>query len=199
MSSDVASEGIIADAPPGRNMDIYVVPYNDRAGGTATPLPGASDLAFREFYPVYSPNDALLAFNRTDQPVNSYNQPSAEVFVLPADGGQPLRLAANDPPACTGLTSPGITNSWARWAPQATDDGGKRYYWLVFSSKRRALSSGAEGLLPQLYIAAVVTTVVDGVETMEKDHPALYVTSQIPSQNNHTPAWDFFEVQSIPK
>src|SRR5262249_12302209 len=131
VSSDIAGEGVVADAPAGGTMDIYTVAYNNRAGGVASPLPGASDPAYREFYPVYSPADTLLAFNRTDQEVNSYNQPSAEVFIVPAAGGTAKRLTANDPPACTGLASPGITNSWARWAPDAETVNGKRYYWLV--------------------------------------------------------------------
>jgi hypothetical protein len=171
------------------------VPYNGRAGGQATPLPGASDPNFHEFYPVYSPGDSLLAFNRTDQPVNTYNQPSAELMVVPGTGGTAVRLQANDPPVCTGFVSPGLTNSWARWAPTATVVDGRKYYWLVFSSKRHPDSTGANGaLLPQLYISAVVTQVVGGVETLDRDYPALYVSSQDPSQNNHTPAWDFFQI-----
>jgi hypothetical protein len=48
-----------------------------------------------------------------------YDQPLGEVFILPAAGGTATRLAANDPPACTGKTSPGMTNSWPKWSPQA--------------------------------------------------------------------------------
>ncbi len=199
VSSEIAGEGVVSTAGADGVMDIYTVPYNNRAGGDAAPLPGASDPAYREFYPVYSPDDTLLAFNRTDQPVNSYNQPSTEVLVVPGEGGAPLRLQANDPPACTGMVSPGLTNSWARWAPRAEQHGNERYYWLVFSSKRRLASAGAGGLLPQLYISAVVTTVAGGTETIVKDYPAVYVTSQRPDENNHTPAWDYFVVDEIPQ
>jgi len=193
VSSPIAGEGVVSDGDP---MDIWTVPFNNRMGGMASPLPGASDPSFREFYPVYSPEDMFLAFNRTDQPVNSYDQPSAEVLVVPGQGGTALRLAANDPPACTGQKSPGLTNSWARWAPSAlADKNGRKYYWLVFSSKRRVLA----GLRPQLYVSAIVTATTGGVETIEKDYPALYVTSQDATQNNHTPAWDVFEVDKIPK
>ncbi|MCC6526838.1 MAG: hypothetical protein IT373_29585 [Polyangiaceae bacterium] len=199
VSSPAGGEGVIADTTAGDpTMDIYTVPYNARQGGDATPLPGASDPGYREFYPVYSPDDALLAFNRTDQPVNSYNQPSAEVLVVPSAGGTALRLAANDPPACTGLTSPGLTNSWARWAPQSETVGNRKFYWLVFSSKRRPASNAGGALLPQLYVSAVVTEVTGGVETIVAEYPALYVTAQNPTEGNHTPAWDYFEVSQIP-
>jgi hypothetical protein len=130
--------------------------------------------------------------------VNSYNQPSAEICVVPSAGGTAVRLAANDPPACTGQVSPGLTNSWARWAPSATTTpDGLRYYWLVFSSKRHAASHDSSGnLLPQLYVSALVTQVdpITGQEALVKDYPALYVASQNPSQSNHTPAWDVFQL-----
>lgn len=194
VSSAAGGEGVIADVTAGDpTMDIYTVPYNNRQGGNATPLPGASDPNAREFYPVYSADDTLLAFNRSDLPVSSYDQPSAELFVLPAQGGAPTRLSANDPAACTSAVSPGLTNSWARWAPTAATHAGKKYYWLVFSSKRRA------GGNPQLYIAAVVTDVSGPDETIVADYPALYVTAQDPAGNNHTPAWDHFEVNRIPQ
>lgn len=201
VSAAAGGEGVIAAPSPGDpTMDIYTVPYNNRAGGPATPLAGASDPNYHEFYPVYSPDDALLAFNRTDTSVaNSYNQAPTEVFVTPGGGGTATRLKANDPPACTGFVSPGLTNSWARWAPRAETYGGKTYHWLVFSSKRRAAAHDAAGnLRPQLYISAVVMGPVGPDQGIVAEYPAVYVTAQSPDDNNHTPAWDVFDVQSIP-
>jgi hypothetical protein len=193
-SSPFAGEGVISrvtDADP--TMDIYTVPYANHAGGPATPLPGASDSAYWEFYPVISPQDALLAFNRCAPRkemdgswADSYNEPTAEVFVVPAGGGTATRIEANDPAACSSQTSPGITNSWPRWAPTAELHDGKKYYWLVFSSTRRQVDN------PQLFISGVVTDESTGA--VERTYPALYVTSQVAEENNHTPAWDFFQV-----
>lgn len=191
-SAPFSGEGVVTSVnAQDSTMDIYTVPYNDRLGGQAAPLPGASDPNAWEFYPVISPEDALLAFNHC-APVaggDSYDEPTAEVFVVPAAGGQPVRIEGNDPPACVGRPSPGITNSWPRWAPSAQESGGKRYYWLTFSSKRRALGN------PQLFVSGVVTSVVNGVETIERAYPALYVTSQVAEENNHTPAWDVFQLE----
>ena len=64
----------------------------------------------------------------------------------------------------------------------------------MFSSKRRP----ATGLNPQLYVSAIVTKVTNNVETIYADYPAVYVLAQDPTQNNHTPAWDNFDVQGIP-
>jgi hypothetical protein len=195
-SSAGGGEGVVADVTAqDPTMDIYTVPYGNKAGGNATPLPGASDPNAREFYPVYSPGDVLLAFNKSLQPVSSYDQPSAELYVVPGGGGTATRLRANDPPVCTNLGSPGLTNSWPRWAPKAGTAGSEKFYWVVFSSKRRVASM----MKPQLYIAAVVTTVGGGgQETFARDYPAVYVLAQDPTDNNHTPAWDNFEVSQIP-
>jgi len=196
-SAPVASEGVISRVTDAdQTMDIYTVPYNDKKGGTASPLAGASDAAYWEYYPVISPGDAMVAFNRcvpykdgNGNWADSYNEPGGEVFVVPAAGGTAVRLAANDPPVCTGQKSPGITNSWPRWAPSAEEFGGKKYYWVVFSSTRRDAAN------PQLFISGIVTSETGGSVTVEKTYPALYVTAQVPEENNHTPAWDVFQVK----
>ncbi len=195
-SSAAGGEGVIADVTPAdATMDIYTVPYGNRLGGNATPLPGASDPTYREFYPTYSPSDTLLAFNRTKSPVSSYNQPSAELALVSGNGGTATRLRANDPAACSGKTSPGLTNSWPRWAPKVGSAGALRYYWLVFSSIRRAVTADR----PQLYISAIVTRSEGATESVVAEYPAVYVTSQEPAGNNHIPAWDVFDVSTIPK
>ena len=163
--------------------DLATVPYGNRAGGSATKIAGASTTAFNEYYPTFSPDDRFVAFNRVADGQSSYNNAQAEVFAIAAAGGTPVRLAANDPPACSGKTSPGVTNSWPKWAPGASDVGGKRFYWLTFSSTRSAAGN------PQLY----VTPVVDDGATLTT-YPALYLWNQPAAENNHTPAWDNFSI-----
>jgi len=169
------------------DADLYSVPYNDRQGGAATPIAGASDPMLEEYYPAFSPDDAWLAFNRVPNGNNMYDQPLGEVYVLPAAGGTPTRLMANDPPACTGVTSPGVTNSWPKWAPEATTVNGKTYYWLIFSSKRNPLKN------PQLYVTGVA---VEGGKVTT--HGAIYLWNQPEGENNHTPAWDVFKIPPSP-
>jgi hypothetical protein len=188
-SADVVGGEIASDKFGDETMDIYVVPYNDQKGGDAKPLAGASDPELREFYPVYSADDTLIAFNRADEGVHSRDEPSAELFVVPSVGGSPVRLQANDPPACAGLTSPGLTNSWPRWAPESIKSGERTYHWLVFSSRRRLSSSADGALLPQIYVAAVVTKLENGTPVVTVDYPAVYVTAQSPTENNVTPTW----------
>ena len=173
--------------------DIRTIPFNDRMGGTSTLLPGASTSDFSEFYPTFSPEgDKLIAFDRVPAggpPVpngDNYSNAASEVAVVPAAGASAAtRLAANDPPACLSQPSPGVSNSWPKWAPGATDVGGKTYYWLVFSSIR-------EFGHPQLYLTSVV--VDDATGAIDGSHAALHIWNQPEAEHNHTPAWDFFNV-----
>jgi hypothetical protein len=171
--------------------DLYEVPYQNRAGGAAKGVPGASDPNFTEYYPSFSPDDELLAFTRVPQAGTSYSNPDAEVYILPfggGAGGTPIRLAANDAAACqTSLKSPGLTNDWPKWSPQAVTAGGKTYYWLTFSSKRAGTANA------QLYITAVVIDEVGQVGTF----PALYLWNQPSTDGNHTPSWDDFAIPPI--
>lgn len=161
--------------------DLATVPYGNRAGGTAAKIAGASEATFNEYYPTFSPDDALIAFNRVADGESSYNNAHAEVFAIRAAGGTATRLAANDPPACSGKASPGVTNSWPKWAPAVGSSSGSRTYWLTFSSTRTGN--------PQLYVTAVVD---DGAKLTT--YPALYLWNQPPAENNHTPAWDNFTI-----
>lgn len=163
--------------------DLRMVPYNNRTGGTATPVAGASDPSFNEFYPSFSSDDVFVAFSRLPNGQNSYNNPSSELFVVPAKGGTATRLEANDPPACSSQTSPGVLNSWPKWSPETQTASGRKYYWISFSSARG-------GGKPQLYVGGVVVEKDGSVKT----YKALYLWNQPASDGNHTAAWDVFKL-----
>jgi len=184
-SERVSSGGILQDG----TADLYGVPFNNRAGGDAAPIPGAADPMYNEYYPAYSGDDALLAFNRIDSGAVMYNAPEAEVFVIPGKGGTATRLRANDPPACASSRSPGVTNSWPKWSPEVQTVGGKAYHWLIFSSTRSELHN------PQLYVTGVVTS---AGESAPKTYGAVYLWNQPADEANHTPAWDVFKLPPTP-
>jgi hypothetical protein len=190
--------------------DLYTVPYADRAGGAARAIAGAATADAAEYYPAFSPDDQLVAFNRlpqsdasftpTGEPYDGgmYFNPAAEVWVVPSAGGSPLRLAANDPPACTPAVRPnprvypdkaGWDNSWAKWSPQVGVAGDRKYYWLIFSSYRYDVSPPRG----QLYMTAVVTS-----ETSVTTFPAVYLWNQDLTTSNHTPAWEDFQIPIVP-
>lgn len=184
--------------------DIYLVPFDDGAGGDAEPLEGASSEGVQEYYPDYSPDDRWIAFTRAaelnDRKV--YYRADGEIYVVPAEGGEPVRLAANSPPECSGEVSPGVINSWPKWSPSTQKDGGKQYYWVVFSSARgypEQFSLPVDDWSPkdtrssQLYMAAIV--VEDG--EIVGNHAAVYLWNQTKNTTNLTPAWDEFQIPPV--
>jgi hypothetical protein len=166
--------------------DLAIVPYANKQGGQVTKVAGASDSAYEEYYPAFSADDSLIAFNRVPSGMSMYIQPAAEVFVVRAGGGTATRLKANDPVACSGATSPGVQNTWPKWAPTAMKANGKTYHWVVFSSKRG-------GTTEQLYVTAIVD---DG--TTIQTYPSIYLWNQDPTVHNLIPAWDVFEIPAGP-
>ncbi len=166
--------------------DLYVIPYNNRAGGTATALAGAADPSWTETYPAYSPDDAFIAFNRVPGVTRPYAEPTMEVLLVPSAGGTPVRVSGNDPPACSGKVSPGVSNTWPRWSPRAETHDTRTFYWLVFSSTRYTT-------VPQLFLSPIV--VEGGTVT---SYPAIYFWNQPIDEPNHTPAWDTFDIPPPP-
>jgi Tol biopolymer transport system component len=173
--------------------DLWAVPYNGRAGGQAEPIPGINLVDTNQYYPAFSPQDKLLAFNRNPRGAEMYDAADSEVWIANSFGGESARLPANDSPACTGQVSPGLTNSWPRWAPNVWNESGKKYYWLVFSSKRRT-NPLTGNPIPQLFMAAVVSSNDSNGIGWEILTPALYITTQPVAESNHTPVWDDFVI-----
>jgi hypothetical protein len=186
--------------------DLYVVPFGEGAngrgqGGDAAPLAGAAEPEFDEYYPSFSPDDALVVFDRVPTGTPMYANAAAELFVVPAAGApSAARLAANDPPRCGALASPGVDNHWARWAPAVQSPPGSRakYYWLVFASNRFGTPPvSADGrdpiLVSQLYVTAVV---VDG--SAMRTFPAIYLWNQDAGTLNTTPDWGTVQIPPAP-
>ncbi len=96
-------------------FDLYRMPFNDGRGGKAEPLEGASNNGMSNFFAKYSPDGKWIVFCKAKNYM--LLQPDSELYIIPAEGGEPKRLRAN--------TS--RMNSWHSWSPN-----GK---WLVFCSK----------------------------------------------------------------
>ena len=185
--------------------DLYAVPYNNKAGGAAAPVPGASSSALDEYYPAFSPDDSMLAFTAIPAGPSQvmYANPQAELYVVPfgSPTASAVRLNANDPPSCTGMTSPGINNHWPKWAPDVENgNNGKTYYWLIFSSNRYGTppvttSSGGTTTtvqVSQLYITAIVQN-----ELTTATYPSIYLYNQPADHLNTTPAWQDFHIPIV--
>lgn len=95
--------------------DIYTVPAG---GGTALPIIGASGDGFN-YYPAYSPDGQWLAFTRHEQGVDTYANDAADLYLVPAGGGERIYLRANSE----------LADSWPTWSSDSR--------WLGFNSNRR--------------------------------------------------------------
>jgi hypothetical protein len=220
-STDDTADGHLDQATV---ADIYTVPFGAGAGGAATPVGGASDANFFEYYPDFSADDAFIAFNRVARSAvgggqQVYYRPESEIYVVPSAGGTAMRMKANDPPSCGGEASPGVYNSWPKWSPivRTGPDGqkyaGKKYYFFTFASARKytqqfSVGGGQNGsgsrLASQLYLGTLVVNPDGSIDS----YPALYLWNQSfitsdgsdvkPLQmSNLTPAWDEFVVPPI--
>jgi WD40-like Beta Propeller Repeat len=184
--------------------DLYSIPYNDRAGGTATKVPGGSSTGLEEYYAAFAPDDSMLAYTAVPAGQVMYANQQAELYVAPfgaSNARTPTRLVANDPPACTGLKSPGVNNHWPKWSPNVQAANGSTFYWIIFSSNRygtppvSASNSGTTTVVQvsQLYITAVTISEVGVITT----YPAIYLWNQPLNRLNTTPAWQNFNIPII--
>jgi hypothetical protein len=177
--------------------DLYIVPFNNGDGGTASPVKGAATTQFEEYYPAFSPDDKLIAYTRVPGGEVMFANADAEIAVVQSNGTA-TRLSANDPPKCTGKASPGINNHWPKWSPEVANSMGRTYYWLIFSSNRAGLQpvtdvTGASHQISQLYMVPVVIDETGNVGS----YPAIYLWNQPIDRVNTTPAWETFMIPTV--
>jgi len=222
-STDSTTDGRVGPNPTSNTptltaADIYVVPFNGGQGGDAKPVPGAAEANYGEYYPAFSGDDAYIAYNRAPMDGKAlYYRPDAEIYLVPSAGGTAQSLAANNPPACTGLTTATIHNSWPKWSPLPKVVNGATYYFLIFSSTRYSknmIDTGSPdynlkyAAASELYLATI--KVQAGTVTT---YPGIYLWNQnylvTTDANNKatvtfspglhvTPAWDEFAIPKVP-
>lgn len=173
--------------------DLFAVPFNGGNGGDVIPVPGASEKAWEEYYPAIAPDDSMLVFDRIASGGVMYANDAAEMYFVPLGSvpapGTALRLTANDPVLCTGMTSPGMNNHLPKWAPAVQEADGQSYYWIIYSSNRAGIpcvTSPYDGKchkISQLYLTAI--TLKDGKYST---YPSIYLWNQ-PTKTVNMPDW----------
>lgn len=108
-------------------IDIAVVPYDDGRGGVAVPLVGASENGKSNFLPVYSRDGRWIIFTQADE--GFFSQESSDLWIVPAEGGQPRALGLNS----------AHTESWHRFSPDGR--------WLAVVTNREDIRR------PHIYVS----------------------------------------------
>jgi hypothetical protein len=150
--------------------------------GPITPLVTSDQTTNGNYYPSYSPDGQWIVFTRTS--AYAYNDASAEIFVVKADGSMPpIQLAVSDTAAAS------LTNSWARWVPFAQTFGASNesLFYLTFSSQRPFGVRIPGGGRPQIWMTPFFPD--RAVAGMDPSGPAFRVPFQDVNTNNHIAQW----------
>lgn len=161
--------------------EIATIPF-DAAGGTwgtpTTVVTGGGN----NYYPSVSPDGQWLLFNRSTE--DAYDDASAELWVARIDGSGARKLDLAN-------IGPGLTNSWARWAPfrssYGPDGATEDLFWITWSTKRdfgvRLVSAGR----PQLWMSPFFPERVAAGN--DPTAPAFRLPFQDILSNNHIAQW----------
>lgn len=171
---------------------LYAVPFTGGEGGQAQALTGADDASAFQYYPVFSIDGKYVAYNRVDLNApacpasagggpsgggGTYDNCNAELWIIPAEGGNPIRLDnANQ------STDP-LTNSWPTFGNVPGN-----LYWMAFSSKRDYgfLHTGSPPT-PQIYVAAIDPQKLAKGE--DGSYAALWLPGQDMASGCHIARW----------
>jgi hypothetical protein len=221
--ANVAPDGYTDEYFSGAGL--FIAPWDSATGtvGAATailpPAVAGAVNAPNYYYPSFSPDGSLIAFNYAASGANFHN-PKARVQLVTAGGtvaADQVRVNSTNPVENGG----DITNSWARWAPFVQDYKGKRIAWITFSSTRSyglRIDNGGKvdchpkespttvpgGSVPyyplftdpandctraQLWMAAIDLDTGKVATGGDVSHPAFWLPFQDITTNNHLGQW----------
>ncbi|MEO6771575.1 MAG: hypothetical protein ABI467_00950 [Kofleriaceae bacterium] len=165
------------------NGQIWIRPFDQATQTFGTEKMLVAD-ASNNYYPSFSPDGKWVLFNKSDDNLpgtGAYNNPSASVWVIAADGSAPaIKLAALD-------SAIGFTNSWARWAPFAQTVGTEPINWITVSSKRDFGTRLVNLARPQIWMTAFVPSLA--AAGMDPSQPTFRLPFQNIDSNNHIAQW----------
>jgi hypothetical protein len=142
--------------------------------------------SMNNYYPSFSPDGQWILFNQSSDNTTSgaYNNPSASVWVIKADGTQPpVALAAMN------TSTANLTNSWPRWAPfqQTVGQSSTPMYWITMSSKRDFGVRLVGKAQPQLWMSPFFPG--QAAMGMDPSAPAFWLPFQNIDSSNHIAQW----------
>jgi hypothetical protein len=193
---DLSPDGkhLVYVRPIGSNSDfdfqqgqIYVRSYDAATRSFGPERPLVTD-GQNNFYPSWSPDGVWILFNKNPFG-NAYDDRDTSAWVVRADGSQPpVELArANQ--------TPGLTNSWVRWAPFAQTLGStsEPMYWITMSSKRdfgvRLRNTGLAHRAKRAQLWMTPFFPARAVQRLDPSAPAFRLPFQNLESSNHLAQW----------
>jgi TolB protein len=184
------------------SADLYTVDVSgDHFGSPSMLVTGGGN----NFYPTFSPDGALVAFNRSASNTNSFDCPDSRVWVVSATGGAPVQLTNA---ATTGPNAALTGDSWPKFAPFSHTFKGETIFWLTFSSRRdyglRIINSTItpmmnsdgstdDARIAQIWMVGVPASVVMGgpnsTPAPAGGYPAFWLPFQSMKSGNHIAQW----------
>ena len=166
---------------------IYIRTY-DQATMTFGPETLLVSDVNNNYYPSFSPDGQWVLFNRSsdNSDQGAYNNPSASIWVVPA-------TIAATPPTAIQLaalnTTPGLTNSWGRWAPfqQTIGASNRPMFWVTISSKRDFGTRLVGAQRPQLWMTPFFPD--QAAIGADPSAPAFWLPFQNIDSSNHIAQW----------
>jgi hypothetical protein len=143
------------------------------------------------YYPTFSPDNELIIFNRSTGDTDSYDQDSATLWALKANGkGKPMELKN-----ANGQGSGSNCNTWPKFSPFIQTYKGQKLLWFTFTSRRNyglrtwplKRSDGSLRGNAQLWMAAI-DLAKDEMLT-DPSYPAFWLPFQNIKTGNHIAQW----------
>lgn len=124
--------GIFAGANPGVSQGgLWVAALGPASITNPVLLVAAPSGGAGNFYPSFSPDGLFVIYDHAEPAGSdadtSYDNPVAQVYAVPAGGGNPMNLAA---------INTAVGNSWPKAAPFIHHFQGSTIFWVTFSSTR---------------------------------------------------------------
>ena len=152
-----------------------VMPFDGTKWGASTALVSYSGQ--NNDYPAYSPDGKWVIFNRSPSDANSYDAKDAQVWVVPATGGTPIKLTT----ASTG------GDSWPKWTATMQTYKSGNLVWVTFSSRRAYGLRSAAGATAQIWMTAFDPSKASS--GADPSYPAFWLPFQDLGSGNHIAQW----------
>lgn len=165
--------GGICGAPGVQEASIEMMPFDGTNWGSPTTL--VPYTGQNNYYPTFSPDGQWVMFNRSPATADSFDAPDAQVWMIPAAGGN----AVHQVTASTG------GDSWPKWAPDKQNYHAGQMMWFTFSSRRAYGLRQAAGT-SQIWMAAFDPA---RGATGDGSFPAFWLPFQEMGSGNHIAQW----------